>query len=187
MSKQQQYLATAMAQQAYRLQKQQAQFARQVKRLNRREVKGIEPSFVDFAQELLLQAGVPLRVTAAEIAESKALHGHTTLADFVYKMDHGDTVWTLIAGIADLIQSTGPNNLEAGTVRDFRELRDAVNTLVKQGVEMQQFIIAGERMDRAQMRREIIADIEKMPKLPPDQAEAFLWRATAALSRPANY
>lgn len=182
-SKQQQYLATAMAQQAYRLQKQQAQFARQVKRLNRREVKGIEPSFVDFAQELLLQAGVPLRVTAAEIAESKALHGHTTLADFVYKMDH-EYGMDLNIGIADLIQSTGPNNLEAGTVRDFRELRDAVNTLVKQGVEMQQFIIAGERMDRAQMRRQIIADIEKMPKLPPDQAEAFLWRATAALSRP---
>ena len=154
-----------------------------LKRLNRREVKGIEPSFVDFAQELLLQAGVPLRVTAAEIAESKALHGHTTLSDFVYKMDH-EYGMDLNAGIADLIQSTGPNNLEAGTVRDFRELRDAVNTLVKQGVEMQQFIIAGERMDRAQMRRQIIADIEQMPKLPPDQAEAFLWRATAALSRP---
>ena len=34
------------------------------------------------------------------------------------------------------------------------------------------------------MRRQIIADIELMPKLPPDQAEAFLWRAIAALSRP---
>ena len=67
--------------------KQQAQFARQIDAtVNRREVKGIEPSFVDFAQELLRKAGVPLASRQQKLLKARRVAG-ITLSDFVYKMD----------------------------------------------------------------------------------------------------
>lgn len=181
--KQRQYYATLLAKEAIAFEAQAAKFEKLAARLSKRDVKAVEGEYLDFIHGLLLDAGLPVKRSADEIAASKEHHGKesgtNTLAGFVQsKALQG---WDLI--VSEDLQAGKVKPLDAMTVQEFREFSDAITSLNHVGRAVRKIEIAGEKADWADFRTKIIDNINKLPVRPRESQNRWIYQIDASLTR----
>lgn len=181
-AKQQQYRAMSMAQQAIKLEKEKRQFEKSVAKFQKREVKGIDREFTDFIQEMMLGSNIPLRVTRDEVQASKLFHGNASLKDFVE--DGLGRGWGLDAEISPEIQFAQFKDIKTMSINDFRDLKDAVDSLAFVGRRTNQIFAQGRLADKKAVVDSIIENLLDRPKLDPDKPEGNIAKILATTKRP---
>lgn len=178
-SKQAQYGAMLMFKDARALEREQQAFNKSLKKLTKREVKGLDQDFMDFTQSLLWQAGIPSRRSMPEIARSMEQGGFTSFDSFV-ETQRGDG-WEPV--ISAELQAGMVTPMEKMTVQQFREFKDAIDSLNFIGRQVRKIDIAGEKLDFAEFRTEVLNTIQSLPKRDPKGQGNWFYRFDAALTR----
>lgn len=176
--KQQQYLAVTMANEMKKVEKAQEAFAKTAKRLQPREVKGIEQEYTNFAQELLVKAGLPVRRSIQELQEANA-HGYRSLEDFVTQKSADG--WEM--AVSEDLQLGQVKKLEDMSIGEFLTFKDAIDSLVHIGREVRKIEVAGEKLDFADLKAEILENIRTLPVRNKDKPARLPFRYDAELTR----
>lgn len=181
-AKQAQYRATAMAAQALKLEKEKAQFEKQVAKVSKREVKNVDREFVDFVQEMLIGSNIKLRVTADEVQASKLFHGNSSLKTFIEDgAGHG---WGLEGEISPELQFGMFKDINTMSINDFRDLKDAVDSLMYVGRRSEKIYSQGRLQEKKAVVDSIIDNLVKREKLDPDKELSNLHKLLAVTKRP---
>ena len=147
-----QYVAVVEAQEARKIEKAEAQFEKTAKRFSNREVKGVDQEYTDFIQAMLIDAGLPVKRSVQELKEANAAYG--SLEKFVEaKYEAG---WEV-----DAASPTKP--LSQMTVAEFDEFKAGIDSLAHVGRAEKLITIAGEKMEFADFKEEVIANIKSLP------------------------
>ena len=157
--KQRQYYATLLARNAVEFEAKTAKFEKLAARLSKREVKAVEPEYLDYIHELLAQAGTPVKRSLDEIGRSKEAYGHGTLADFVASKNLEG--WDI--AVSDELAQRGAKPLDQMTVAEATDFMDAVTSLNHVGRAVRKIEIAGEKQDFAEFRQKVIDNITSLP------------------------
>jgi hypothetical protein len=157
--KQRQFYATLLAREAIQFETQAAKFEKLAARLSKREVKAVEPEYLDFIHGLLGEAGVPVKRSMDEITQSKAYYGQPDMASFVASKNMEG--WDL--AVSETLQQGSAKPLDQMTVGEMREFMDAITSLNHVGRAVRKIEIAGEKKEFADFRAEVIANIEQLP------------------------
>lgn len=179
--KQKQYYSMLLARQAIELEGQVAKFEKLAARLSKREVKAVEPEYLDFIHGLLVDAAVPVKRSATEIAESKQYHGHQSLGQFV--QDKAKDGFDLDRTVADTLWDAPAKPLDQMSVAEMRDFIDAVTSLNHVGRKVRSIEIAGEKADWADWRQKVIDNITKLPERPRASQNRWLYKIDASLTR----
>lgn len=178
-AKQQQFLAVVALREARQLEKDRAAVEQLAKRYANRGVKGVEHEYTDFIQQLLSQAGYKLRVTPDEIASNIEFRGYENLDTFVQsKLADG---WE--PAVSESLRAAGAKPLDKMTVADFREFKDAIESLNYIGREVNKIEIAGQKQDMAEFRQSVLENLRQLPVRPKDHYNWF-YRFDASLTKP---
>lgn len=159
--KQRQYYATLLARNAVEFEARVAKFEKLSAKLVQREVKSVEPEYLDYIHELLLQTGTPIKRSADEVARSKEFHGNGTLTEFANRPEN--IGYDLDKTISPELQSGGAKPLDAMTVAEMQDYMDAVTSLNHVGRAVRKIELAGEKADFATFREQVIAKIGQLP------------------------
>lgn len=178
-AKQKQYYATLLARHAIEFEARAAKFEKLAARLSKREVKAVEPEYLDFIHQLLLDAGTPIKRSADEILSSKDAYGNADLAGFVAsKAGEG---WDL--AVSEALQQGPPKALDAMNVAEMQDFMDAVTSLNHVGRAVRKIEIAGEKADWLDWRQKVIDNIEQLPARSRDSQGRWLYKIDASLTR----
>jgi len=176
--KQRQYYATLLARNAVEFEAQTAKFEKLTAKLAKREVKAVEPEYLDYIHELMLNAGIAAKRSLKEVEDSKLHHGNADLAAFVeskrlegYDIAVGESV---LSGVKPLDQMT---------VGEMKEFMDAITSLNHVGREVRKIEIAGEKADWADFRKKIIDNITQLPARSRASQGRWLYQIDASLTR----
>lgn len=178
-AKQQQFGAMLLFRDARALEKEHKAFDKLVKKLTKREVKGLDQDFMDYTQALLWQAGIPVRRSMPEIQRSMEQGGFTSFDAFV-ESKRGDG-WDPAVGPDLAAGNVTP--LEQMTVSQFREFKDAVDSLNFIGRQVNKIEVAGQKRDFADLRDEIVSNVKTLPRREPGGQGNWFYRFDAALTR----
>jgi conjugative element/phage-associated large polyvalent protein len=157
--KQRQYYATLLAKESIAFESQVAKFEKLTNKLVKREVKAVEPEYLDFIHGLLGEAAMPVKRSMEEIGRSKESYGHDSLASFVESKNLEG--WDL--AVSEDLQNGPAKPLDQMSVGEFREFKDAVTSLNHVGRAVRKIEIAGEKADFAEFRDEVIRNISELP------------------------
>lgn len=186
-AKQQQYYAVSLMREARVLEKEQKSFAKTVKRLGKREVKGLDQEFHDWIGMLLWQANVPSRRSPLEIQRSQQITGAEAFPEFVDRII-GDG-WAPEVGAEILAGRVKP--MEQMTVGEFHDFKDAIDSLNYIGRQVEKINIAGEKRDFAEFRAEVVDRITTRPQRSRESQEKGIahriFQADAEVTRIENW
>jgi hypothetical protein len=177
--KQRQFYSMVLAKEAIQFENQAAKFEKLATRLTKREVKAVEPEYLDFIHGLLLEAGAPVKRSLDEISQSKIYHGQEDLGQFVEsKAAEG---WDL--AVSEDLANGKVKQLDAMSVAEMREFMDAVTSLNHVGRAVRKIEIAGEKRDWAEFRQEVINNITQLPARSRESQGRWLYKIDASLTR----
>lgn len=178
-AKQQQFGAMLLFRDARQLEKEHKAFDKLVKKLTKREVKGLDQDFMDYTQALLWQAGVPVRRSMPEIQRSMEQGGFTSFDQFVEskRADGWDPA------VSPDLAAGNVTPLEQMTVGQFREYKDAVDSLNYIGRLVNKIEVEGQKRDFADLRDEIVSNVKTLPRREPGGQGNWFYRFDAALTR----
>ncbi len=177
--KQRQFYATTLAKEAVQFEAQTAKFEKLATRLAKREVKAVEPEYLDFIHGLLAEAGAPVKRSLDEINQSKVYHGQEDLGQFVEsKAAEG---WDL--AVSEDLANGNVKPLDAMSVSEMRDFMDAVTSLNHVGRAVRKIEIAGEKKDWAEFRQGVIDNIEQLPARSRESQNKWLYKIDASLTR----
>lgn len=178
--KQRQFYATLLAREAIQFETQAAKFEKLSARLSKREVKAVEPEYLDFIHGLLGEAGVPVKRSMDEITQSKGYYGNDAgMASFVASKNMEG--WDL--AVSEALQNGPAKPLDQMTVGEARELMDAVTSLNHVGRAVRKVEIAGEKRDFAEFRAEVVRNIEELPVRSRESQNNWFYKIDASLTR----
>lgn len=156
--KQRQYLAMLMANEAKKLEKAQGQFDRLADRMAKREPTGVLPEYTNWAHDILMRVGKPVRRSIQDLQDAIGRAEHKTLEDFVdSKETHGMREVPVAEFLYDPSFRKSMDNL---TVEEFRAINDSVKTLVKNGRDELKIFKAGEEADLKEVKGKLIEQLE---------------------------
>jgi hypothetical protein len=177
--KQRQFYATLLAREAIQFETQAAKFEKLAARLSKREVKAVEPEYLDFIHGLLGEAGVPVKRSMDEIAQSKGYYGQPDMASFVASKNMEG--WDL--AVSETLQQGPAKPLDQMTVGEMREFMDAVTSLNHVGRAVRKIEIAGEKKEFADFRAEVIRNIQELPARSRESQNNWFYKIDASLTR----
>jgi hypothetical protein len=177
--KQRQFYATLLAREAIQFETQAAKFEKLAARLSKREVKAVEPEYLDFIHGLLGEAGVPVKRSMDEIAQSKDYYGQPDMASFVASKNMEG--WDL--AVSETLQQGPAKPLDQMTVGEMREFMDAVTSLNHVGRAVRKIEIAGEKKEFADFRAEVIRNIQELPARSRESQNNWFYKIDASLTR----
>jgi hypothetical protein len=177
--KQRQYYATLLAKEAVQFEAQTAKFEKLQAKLVKREVKAVEPEYLDFIHGLLLEGEVPVKRSMDEVLSSKEAYGNESLAGFVAsKSTEG---WDF--AVSEALQNGPAKPLNQMTVGEMREFMDAVTSLNHIGRAVRKIEIAGEKADFAEFKGEVIRNIQELPERSRGSQGRWIYQIDASLTR----
>lgn len=177
--RQRQYIAVAASKEALRVEKERAQFEKQVKRFSKREVPNVSQEYTNYIQALLAQAGIAVRRSPEDIAGGIQFSGTGSLAEFVAR--NRDDGWEPV--VSDKLQTEGTKPIDSQTVEDFRELKDAIDSLAHIGREVEKIEIAGTKADWAEFRGRVRENLQQLPERSRQSQGRWLYEIDASLTR----
>lgn len=177
--KQRQYYATLLARNAVEFESRVAKFENLSAKLAKRDVKAVDPEYLDYIHELLGQAAVPIKRSMNEIVASKEAYGNEGLAGFVAsKAGEG---WDL--AVSEALQQGPAKALDQMTVGEMQEFMDAVTSLNHVGRAVRKIDIAGEKADWADWRAKVIDNIQQLPARSRASQNRWIYKIDASLTR----
>lgn len=177
--KQRQFYATLLAKEAVQFEAAAAKFEKLAARLTKREVKAVEPEYLDFIHGLLGEAGVPVKRSMDEVMQSKEYYGHSDMATFVASKNAEG--WDL--AVSDTLQSGPAKPMDQMTVGEMREFMDAVTSLNHVGRAVRKIEIAGEKKEFADFRAEVVRNIQELPARSRESQNNWFYKIDASLTR----
>lgn len=177
--KQRAYIASVMAKEAIGIESLKEKLDKTADRFGKREVKGIEQETANYIQGLLTQAGYPSKLTPNEIAAAIAFQGQGTLRDYV--ATRADMGWD--PAVSEALQDAGAKPIEQMTVEEFREFKDAIDSLVHIGREENKITIAGEKAEFDAFKKEVIDNLKELPLRPRNKQGNWFYKFDASLTR----
>ncbi len=157
--KQRQYLAVAMARLGKDFEKAQAQFEKLAERIIRKEPKGYDKDFVNFAQGMLARSGYNIKRNLNELADSLERSGFTSFDEFVQsKIGDG---WELY--VAEELRQGSGKTIEKMTTAEFMGLKESLDSLAHVGREVGKIDIAGQKEDFAEWKEKVLENIRSLP------------------------
>lgn len=124
-----------------------------------RDVKGVDQDTRYFIQQLLAEADFKTKMLPEEITREIAASSYKSLEDLVTT----ETNYGYEPVVAEPLFNRGPRPLEAMTVEEFRQFKDAIETLNFIARDKDKIEVRGERMDREKFRDEVLARLEQRP------------------------
>lgn len=177
--KQRQYLAFALGNEAKKLEKDLRRFEKTAERFSKRIVQGISQEYTDFAQTLLKSVGSPVRRSMEELRDGLVHHGYGSFREFVgAKYAEGREL-----AVADYIQDGQVKPLDQMKVSEFREFKDAIDSLSHVGKEEKMVEVAGKRMQLEELKSEVLTNIRELPIQDPKSAVRLLYKWDAELTK----
>ena len=146
-----------LADEAKKLEKQQGQFDKLVKKLSQREPIGLDPEYANFAQDILMRTGAFVRRTVQDLQRQRELiSSHKDLGSFVRSVnDKGG--WNadpdaMPVGqqmpVADfLLNPEYRRDPKEMTVEEWRAVFDSLKTIDKNGREVKKYNVKGGKED----------------------------------------
>lgn len=157
--KQKQYLAMLFAREAKRFEREQEQFEKTAKRFAARKIETVEQSYVDYVQALLSLTGQKVRRSDKEIAESIEAFGTGSLEEFVArKIAEGGEF-----AVSENVQQSKVKPLEEMNVAEFREFKEAIDSLIHVGREEKKIIVGEQKQEFEAVKQGIIGQITTLP------------------------
>lgn len=147
------------AKEAVALEKEQKQFAKTVKKLAARNVKGLDQEYQDWIQTLLQKAGITTRRHPLEIQRSQALTGERTFPEFVTE-SMGDG-WNLDVSPSIIAGEIKP--ISEMTVNEFREFKNAIDSLNNAGRHVEMNTAQGKKETFAEFKTRAMTNITSLP------------------------
>ena len=155
---QRKYMTGLIAAEARKLQKEQAAAEKTFKTLSKREVTSMEPEYTDYAHQIMMQIGKPVRRSIQDLQEALARHdGKGNLKDFI-EMKQQD--FRAIDAWDQLFDSSWRKEYDQLTADEFRAIHATIKTLVHNGREERKIYKAGEAADWADLKSEFINSIQ---------------------------
>lgn len=177
--KQRQYIAVTMATEAKKIEKAKAQLDRVAKTYSRREVPSVEKDYTNYIQGLLQQAGYPIRLSPDEIHANIDASGYASMPDFIAeKQSFG---WE--PAVSEDIQHNGVKPIEQMTATEFREFKDAIDSLNYIGRQERKIEILGEKLDWEEYRKSVLDNVSQLPVRPRESQGRWLYEVDASLTR----
>ena len=177
--KQRQYLAVAMSRLAKDFEKAQKQFDTLAERMIRKEPKGFDKDFVNWTQGMLAQTGYNIKRNLAELADSLSRSGYTSFDEFVQsKIGDG---WEL--SVAEELRQGKGKKIEEMTTAEFMDLKESLDSLAHVGREVNKINIAGERLDFAEWKEQVLENIRSLPVRDKDKPVKLRFRYDASMTR----
>lgn len=178
-AKQVQYFNTVYAQMATALERATAQLDKTAKPYLRNKAPSVEAPFVDHIQRLLQQAGYKVKRSPDELAHSLDFHGVSNLTEFVeHTADQG---WDPI--ISDALKADGAKPRDQMAVADFLDFKDAIDSLNHIGREIRKIEVAGEKMEFAEFKQDVISRITQLPERSRADQDKWMYKIDASLTR----
>lgn len=175
---QKQELSFMLAKEALGLEKERKAFEKTAKRFQKRKIDSVEQEYTDFIHDLLIKAGQGVRRSVQDIAASMEHRGVTSLDSFVQsKAADG---WEL--AVSDALRQGNVKNLDEMTVGEFRDFKDAIDSLAYVGRQVKKIEIEGEKRDYAEWKSGVIKNIKTLPRRS-SSTQGFYW-LDALLTRP---
>ena len=117
-----------IAAEARKLQKEQASAEKTFKTLSKREVPSMEPEYTDYAHQIMMQIGKPVRRSIQDLQEALARHdGKGNLKDFI-EMKQQD--FRAIDAWDQLYDTSWRKDYNQLTADEFRAIHTTIKTLV---------------------------------------------------------
>lgn len=177
--KQRQYIAITMATEAKKIEKAKAQLDRMAKTFAKREVPAVEQDYTNYIQGLLQQAGYPIRLTPDEIRANIDASGYAAMPDFIAeKQSFG---WE--PAVSEDIQYNGVKPVEQMTATEFRDFKDAIDSLNYIGRQERKIEVLGQKLDWEEYRKEVIDNVSQLPVRPRESQGRWLYEVDASLTR----
>lgn len=180
-SQQRNYAAIA-TKEALDYEKARASLDKTAEKFKPRAVKTVDQDFTNYIHELLQGAGYRLRQVPEEIAADIASKGHTSFDAFVTENSgHG---WDL--AVSPDLRAGKVKPIAEMTVGEFREFKDAIDSLAHVGREVQKINVAGEKVDFANWRDGVLQNIRELPvrdKTAQQKGGRWFYRFDASLTR----
>lgn len=154
--KQRQYLAMQMANEAKKLEKQIDQFDKQAKRLSSRDQPSMEPTYVPFIHQILMQVGKPIRRSVQDLQSALGNVGKS-LEEFVDEKQQHSLREVPVA--AFLYDPAFQKKFEDLTAEEFRAVHDSIKALSKNARDELKIYKAGEEADLADIKTQMVEQL----------------------------
>ncbi|HSW91848.1 MAG TPA: hypothetical protein VLG09_04335, partial [Candidatus Saccharimonadales bacterium] len=160
-AKQGQFNAVFMAKAAAKFEKERESFERQAEFMSKREVPTVDQEYTDWVHDILDRTGQKVKRTRDDLDASIASRSNKTLQDFVeYKTFHDMRELP----VSDLILDPKfKKPFDSLSVDEFRQVKDAIKTLVHNGREEMKIYKQGQAADLAVIKTGLIDQLRTFP------------------------
>ena len=152
-SLQKKFMASVVASEAKKFEKEQATFARTAKQFRAREVKSVSPEHTAYVQQILTQVGEKVRPTPADIAGRIEGYGTGTLQEF---SDANRSMLREIPVWEPLNNPAFRTSIKEMTVAEFQAMNNTIKSLVWNGRDELKIYRAGEAAEFATVKAGMI-------------------------------
>lgn len=155
-----QNLAAWQAKEALKIEAAREKFDASAKRLGVRSIKTIEQEYTNFIHDILMRVGKPVRRSVQDLITEIEKGAHKDLASFVQsKINDGR-----VMPVAEWIQnSSWRKDLDELSVEEFKDVKNAVDTLAKQGRDESRLYREGAEADKAVIVGEMQEKLREFP------------------------
>lgn len=157
---QRQYISALYGRQALALEKARKDFDKTVKRYSKPVHKAIDQATMDYVHYMMDKAGIKVKRSSEDIQAGVDHHGHGSLGDYVKQLA-GDG-WT--PEVANNIAAGDIKPLERMTVDEFKDFKDAIDSMLYIGRQMKRIDVAGHSLDYAEFKSGVLARITSLPR-----------------------
>lgn len=155
-------LAFMYAQEAKKLEKQINQFERQAKRLSTREQPNMEPTYIPFIHQILVQVGKPIRRSIQDL-EAALNNTGKTLEEFI---DEKQQYYLREVPVATFLYDYGfQRKFEDLTTQEFRAVHDSIKALSKNARDELKITKAGEEADLNEIKFKMIDQLREFKEI----------------------
>ncbi|HEX9613594.1 MAG TPA: twin-arginine translocation signal domain-containing protein [Candidatus Bathyarchaeia archaeon] len=169
---QQQYTLAQMASGARAIEKEKKAFEKQAKTFSKREVDGIDPEYTNWVHDILIRVGRDVSRYQEDLRTEIAAQESKTLSDF---LDKKEGMGYEISIPEFLVDSAFKKPLEDMSVRDARQVMNAVKSLIKAGRDEKKIGVTGERMDKKEFIAKAVQQLSELGEkaTPEERAKQF--------------
>ena len=154
---QKKYLNALMAKEAKELERQMDRFDRDAKRLGAREIKNLEPDYLNFIHQILSQVGKPIKRSVQDLAQQIEASGYKNLEGFV----QSKTGMLRELPVPEFLYDANFRKpVEQLKVDEFRGVSDAVKALAFNGRDELKIYRAGEAADFNEKKSQMMEQLE---------------------------
>jgi predicted ABC-type ATPase len=161
-----QYINTEQAKEAVAIEREKKIFQRQVRRLRAREVKGYDAEYLNWIHDILMRVGEAVARTPEDLKREIAEGPSASLGEFLAgKLGMGREIY-----VPDFLvdpsytMATSKKPLGNMTVREARQVMQAIRSLAKNARDEQTIVVQGDKKDVEEVLNKMAEELSQIEK-----------------------